>query len=188
MLSGAGPLEREIKLRFESVATAHAAVAGCGATLFKPERLQQDALLDTADGMLREARSILRVRREPDGGFLTFKGPLQSSTMKLREEIETAIADPAMMLSILASLGFQVWFRYEKLREEFWYGDAIIAIDDTPVGTFVEIEGSEAGVIRAVEALGRGPADYVLASYRTLYIEHQKAAGLPAGDMLFAHA
>jgi len=181
-------MEREIKLRFDNATTATAAVLASGATLFKARRLQQDALLDTADGLLREARSILRVRREPDGGFLTFKGPVQPSTMKLREEIETAIGDAGMMLSILESIGFRVWFRYEKLREEFWYGDAIIAVDEIPVGTFVEVEGSEAGVVRAVEALGREATDYVLASYRTLYIEHQTRAGLPVGDMLFAHA
>ena len=188
MATHGGSVEREIKLRFESANAAHAAVIAAGATLFKPRRLQQDALLDTPGGLMRDARSILRVRREPDGGFLTFKGPVQPSTMKVREEIETAIGDAGAMLTILESLGFRVWFRYEKMREEFWFGDAIIAIDETPVGTFVEVEGSEAGVLRAVEGLGRGPSDYVLASYRTLYIEHQTRAGLPVGDMLFTHA
>ena len=91
------------------------------------------------------------------------------------------------MLSVLHALGFNVWFRYEKLREEFRHGEAVIAIDETPVGTFVEIEGSEESVVRAAAALGRGPSDYVLLSYRTLYIEHQAQAGLPVSDMLFAH-
>jgi adenylate cyclase class 2 len=187
MAAGSGSMEREIKLRFDNEAAARAAVAATGAVLLRPRRLQHDCLLDTAAGQLRDARSILRVRHEPDTSFLTFKGPVQPATMKLREEIETAVPDAAALLSILESLGYRVWFRYEKLREEYRYGDAIIAIDETPVGTFVEIEGSEDSVTRGATALGRGPADYVLASYRTLYVEQRTRAGLPVGDMLFVH-
>jgi len=180
-------MEREIKLRFDSPVAARAAVVATGATLLRPRRLQHDCLLDTASGQLRESRSILRVRREPDVCFLTFKGPVQPSTMKLREEIETMVGDAAGIMAILHALGFHVWFRYEKMREEFRYGEAVIAVDETPVGTFVEIEGSEDSVVRTTAALGRGPSDYVLLSYRTLYIEHQTDAGLPVSDMLFAH-
>ena len=185
--AGSGSMEREIKLRFADGTSARAAVTAIGAVLLKPRRLQHDCLLDTAAGQLRDAGSILRVRHEPDTGFLTFKGPVQPATMKLRQEIETAVPDAATLLSILESLGYRVWFRYEKLREEYRYGDAIIAIDETPVGTFVEIEGSEEGVGRAATALGRGPSEYVLASSRTLYVERQTRAGLPLGDMLFGH-
>jgi len=180
-------MEREIKLRFDDPSVARAAVVATGATLLKSRRLQHDCLLDNVSGHLRESRSILRVRREPDACFVTFKGPIQPSTMKLREEIETTISDAAGMLSVLHALGYHVWFRYEKMREEFLYSEAVIAIDETPVGTFVEIEGSEDSVVRAVAALGRGPSDYVLLSYRTLYVEHQTRAGLPVSDMLFAH-
>jgi len=187
MSAVARTMEREIKLRFDGPAAARAAVVATGATVLRPRRLQHDCLLDTASGQLRESRSILRVRREPDTSFITFKGPVQPSTMKLREEIETMVGDAAGMMSILHTLGFNVWFRYEKMREEFRYGEAVIAVDETPVGTFVEIEGSEHSVARAAAALGRGPSDYVLDSYRTLYIQYQTDAGLPVSDMLFAH-
>ena len=60
-----------------------------------------------------------------------------------------------------------------------------IAIDETPVGVFVEVEGSEQGVTDAARALGRGPGDYLLDSYRCLFMEYRRARGLPDTDMLF---
>ena len=52
--------------------------------------------------------------------------------MKLREELETSIGDGALVLAMLERLGFRVWFRSEKYREEFALADVVIAIDETP--------------------------------------------------------
>jgi len=178
-------LEREIKLRFEHVAAARAAVAAAGARPRRARRLQQDALLDTEDGLLRASRSALRVRSEDGQTVLTFKGPVRPATMKLREEVETAVADGSALLSMLDRLGFRIWFRYEKYREEFSLGACVIAIDETPVGTFVEIEGDEADVAAAARALGRAPSDYIVDSYRGLFARRCEELGVPFADMLF---
>ena len=92
------------------------------------------------------------------------------------------------MLRCLEQLGFAVWFRYQKYREEYALSDVIVAIDETPVGVFVEIEGDEHGIIEATRALGRQQHDFVLDSYRSLFIEHRRAQGLPTTDMLFEDA
>jgi adenylate cyclase class 2 len=105
--------------------------------------------------------------------------------MKLREELETVVADGLLLIRMLEELGFSVWFRYQKYREEFAIDDVIIAVDETPVGTFVEIEGGDRGIAEAAEALGRGPGDYLLDSYRTLYLQYCEASGLPPTEMLF---
>ena len=81
-----------------------------------------------------------------------------------------------MLLHVLEELGFRVWFRYEKYREEFAHEDVTIAIDETPVGTFVEIEGSEQGIHDMAAALARKPADYVTDSYRGPVREALRAA------------
>jgi adenylate cyclase class 2 len=131
---------------------------------------------------------VLRVRVESGRSLLTFKGPVQPSPVKVREEIETVVGDGETMLRCLEQLGFAVWFRYQKYREEYALSDTIVAIDETPIGVFVEIEGDEHGIIEATRALGRQQVDFVLDSYRSLFIEHRRARGLPTTDMLFEDA
>ena len=184
-------VEREVKLSFESAAAAREAVAALGAVPLRARRLQDDRLLDTAAGRLRDARCTLRVRVEkPAGGggsraVLTFKGPPRPDVMKVREELETAVDDGEALLEALRRAGFDVWFRYQKYREEFDRGGTIVAVDETPCGVFVELEGSEAGVARLARELGRAPGDYVTASYRRVWKSHCAARGRPPGDMVF---
>lgn len=184
----AATFEREIKLRFDSIEEARAAILAAGATPLRCRRLQEDALVDDEAETLRRRRCVLRVRVESGKSLLTFKGPVQASPMKLREEIETIVGDGEMMLRCLEALGYAVWFRYQKYREEYALNDVVIAVDETPVGVFVEIEGGEQGIVEMTRALGRTPDDFVLDSYRSLFMEHRRAHGLPATDMLFDEA
>jgi adenylate cyclase class 2 len=178
-------LEREIKLRFASADEAREAVLATGATPLFGRRLQEDALLDTEDENFRRKRCVLRVRMENGKSRLTYKGPVQSSVVHVREELETVVGDGEMLLRVFGELGLHVWFRYEKYREEFSHEDVIVAIDETPVGVFVEIEGSEQGIADMTAALGRTPADYILDSYRALFLHHRDKLGLNGSDMVF---
>jgi adenylate cyclase class 2 len=178
-------LEREVKLKFASVEEARKAVIAAGCTPRLGRRLQVDALLDTDDEELRRRRCVLRVRVENGKSRVTFKGPVQPSTMKLREEVETLVGDGEVLLRIFRELGLHVWFRYEKYREEFSHEDVIVAIDETPVGVFVEIEGCEQGIEHAAAALGRSRADYILDSYRSLFLQLRDSVGLTSSDMVF---
>jgi adenylate cyclase class 2 len=178
-------LEREIKLRFLSVEEARAAVIAAGCTPLHGRRLQEDALLDTDDEQLRRRRCVLRVRVENGKSRVTFKGPVQPSLMKIREEQETLIGDGEVLLKIFGELGLHIWFRYEKYREEFSHEDVIVAIDETPVGVFVEIEGGEQGIEAMAASLGRSQGDYIADSYRSLFLQHRDALGLTTSDMVF---
>ena len=178
-------IEREIKLQYASAEEARAAVLAAGATPLHGRRLQEDALLDTDDEQLRRRRCVLRVRTENGKARLTFKGPVQPSLMKTREEVETLVGDGEVLLRVLQELGLHVWFRYEKFREEFAHEDVIVAVDETPVGVFVEIEGGEDGIGQMAAALGRTPGDYLLDSYRGLFLTHRDRLGLTGADMVF---
>lgn len=122
------------------------------------------------------------MRADGDRSFVTFKGPVQPGAMKMRDERETAIGDAGLFIGILEELGFRTGFAYEKYREEFQAEQAIVAVDETPVGVFVEIEGDEAAVHALARAMDRSPADYITDSYRALFLK----GGAGRGDMLFA--
>ena len=184
-------IEREIKLSFASAAAARDAVSALGAVPLRGRRLQDDRLLDTTTGRLRDDWCTLRVRVEtPDTGgksiaSLTFKGPPRPDVMKVREELETGVENGEVLLEVLRRAGFDVWFRYQKYREEFQSDGTIVAIDETPCGVFLELEGSEAGVTRLARALGRTPGDYITASYRRVWESDCATRGVPVSDMVF---
>ena len=106
--------------------------------------------------------------------------------MKVREEIETTLTDGDTMLQIFEKLGWRVWFRYQKYREEFiTTNNVIIALDETPMGIFVELEGAKDAVVQLTKSLGKTSTDYINASYRKLYETDCLEAGRPISDMVF---
>jgi adenylate cyclase class 2 len=179
-------IEREVKLRFPTADDARAAILAAGATPLRSRRLQEDALLETEDEALRRRGCTLRIRAESGKSLLTFKGPVLPGSMKIRDEYETVIGDGEVVQRVLEELGLHVWFRYEKYREEYAAEDVTIAIDETPVGTFVEIEGGEEGILAMTTALGRSAADFVLDSYRGLFIKHRDEFGITGTNMVFS--
>lgn len=156
-----------------------------GAVPLRSRRLQRDALLDTTTASLRNRGCVLRIRSDGQTTILTFKGETQPGTMKIREEHETVVTNAEALGHVLDGLGFHVSFRYEKYREEFSAPGVVIAIDETPVGTFVELEGDETAIIAMTQALGRSEADFIRQSYRALFVAGREAAGLTGPDMVF---
>ena len=71
-------------------------------------------------------------------------------------------------------------FRYQKYREVYRWNDVEVVVDETPIGSFLEIEGDLAAIHAAAADLGYGPADYIRESYAALFL-----AGGGRGDMLF---
>jgi len=177
-------VEREIKLEYPTLEAARAAIGTLGLPALRPRRLQDDALYDTPDGSLRARSCALRLRRDGEVAVITFKGPPEPGMMKVRPEFETGTGDAATTHAIFEALGYRVAFRYQKYREEFGDTTCVLALDETPVGIFVELEGQEARITALAEALGFQPADYLTASYSRLHAERGAALGL-GPHMLF---
>lgn len=177
-------VEREIKLEYPSIEAARAAIGALGLAVRRPRRLQDDALYDTPDRSLRARGCALRLRLDDGRAIVTFKGTPVPGVMKVRPEFETSTGDAAMTRAIFEGLGYEVAFRYQKYREELGDEQCVVAIDETPVGVFVELEGEEARITALAEVLGIGPDRYITASYARLHAERRESLGL-GPHMLF---
>jgi adenylate cyclase class 2 len=174
-------------------------------------------IFDTPQGGLAKHGQLLRIRIEtPEAPaksrkapkrrvVLTFKQPpaqpaairLEASSprrYKVREEIEVEVADAGTLARIFEGLGMSGWFRYEKYRTTFrlqpskaWAKGLLIELDETPIGTFVELEGPPAAIDRAASELGFSKRNYVLKNYLVLYMEDCRRKGQEPRHMLFSN-
>ncbi len=152
-----------------------------GAERTAERHLEDNALLDDARGSLRQSGRVLRLRRAAGRALLAYKGPGSvQQGVKAREEWEVSVSDANALLRILAALSFAPRFRYQKYREAYRHGGVELVVDETPIGTFFEIEGPPEAIHAAAAALGYARSDYVLDSYPELFF-----AGGGSGDMLF---
>lgn len=135
---------------------------------------------------------------------LTFKRPLAQpaatdathvtdGSHKVREEIEMEVSDAATLTTIFEGLGMSGWFRYEKYRTTYrlpaskaWARGLLIELDQTPIGTYVELEGPAPAIDRAAAELGYSRRDYVLQNYLTLYVEECRRKGVQPVHMVFS--
>lgn len=207
--------ETEIKLRIKDVDAFRRALAKLGArSAARPGGRvhEQNILFDTTTSQLKQRGQLLRIRTEAraakgKGGeqaqrvVLTFKRPIGNSdeddrslgAHKVREEAELVVSDGEALARILEGLGMRPWFRYEKFRTTYrlpkaqrWAEGLLIELDETPIGTFVELEGPGSAIDRAAEALGFANRDYIVANYFVLYREECRRRGETPGNMLFA--
>ena len=137
-------------------------------------------------------RTLLTFKSPPEELAIGNVGPSGDRRHKVREEIETELMDGATIQRIFEGLGLRGWFRYEKYRTTYvlpgrhgWAKGLLIEMDETPIGTFVELEGPGAAIDRAAKELGYSAREYVLKNYLVLYVEECKRKGEPPKDMLF---
>ncbi|MFB3828248.1 MAG: class IV adenylate cyclase [Bryobacteraceae bacterium] len=183
--SRASGREIEIKLAVASPAEGRRLLRRAGLRVTGRRAFEVNLVFDTARGTLRRARSLLRVRETGGRGLLTYKGPATAVRYKSREEIESALDDPAAARLILERLGYRAVFRYEKFRTEFGDGSGAAALDETPIGCFLELEGEPAWIDRRAAAMGFPPEAYITASYLRLYLEDCRRRRRAPGNMVF---
>jgi adenylate cyclase class 2 len=207
--------ETEIKLRISNPPAFHRALKRIGARLAGPGTSkvhEQNVIFDTPPGGLAKHGQLLRIRTETPVGqgkshaprakqrvVLTFKQPAgagpenpSNGSYKVREEIEVEVAEAGNLTRIFEGLGMKGWFRYEKYRTTFrmpgskaWAKGLLIELDETPIGTFVELEGQAAAIDRAAQELGFSKRDYILKNYLRLYMEDCRRKGKEPSHMVF---
>lgn len=182
-----GSSENEIKLPVKSPLGARRLLRAAGFTVSRRRVFESNLIFDTPGLTLRNAGAVLRVRKAGAVSTVTYKGRPAVSKHKNREELELEISDQATMSSIIDRLGFSPVFRYEKYRTEFRQarGAGIAMLDETPVGVYVELEGSPRWIDRTALQMGFTEQDYIVHSYARLYLEWCARKGIKPTNMLF---
>ena len=135
-------------------------------------------------GELQGDDSILRLRYDRRGTRLTFKGPARfEGSVKIRAEHETMVGNAEELRRILEALGYERMRRYQKYREEWRLGSVIIALDHTPIGDFVEIEGDGCETVARRLQLTTEQAEK--RNYLRLYEDFLKEHPNATPDMVF---
>jgi adenylate cyclase class 2 len=177
--------EIEIKLPVTDLGAVRERLRSRDARQITDPHFESNDLYDQSDGSIAKSGRVVRLRRTEDGATLTFKGPARfEDGAKTREERETEVSDPNEMEKILIALGFERRFRYEKRREEWSLDECVIALDETPIGAFAEIEGDPAAIRRALQHLMLDPADSLPYSYAELYARRRREDPSLPPDML----
>jgi adenylate cyclase class 2 len=188
MSTGGPHRETEIKLRVASAGRARRLLARHAFRILRRRVFETNTVFDTLSRELYGKGCLLRVRTAGRASTLTYKGRSEAGRHKSREEVDIEIGDAAGFALVLERLGFRPMFRYEKYRTEYSdrTKDAVVTIDETPIGVFLELEGPPDWIDGTAERLGFSPADYTTASYATLYMQECAARGKPPADMVFA--
>jgi adenylate cyclase, class 2 len=180
--------EVEIKLAAASAREAQRLLEGAGFAPSIARLFEANTVFDTPDLALIAARKLLRVRECGGTVTLTYKGPPDDGPHKSREELETTAASAPALAAIFDRLGFEPRFRYEKYRTEFRdaAGEGSALLDETPIGTYIELEGTPDWIDRTALRLGKTPGDYITDSYGTLYRRYRDAHPGSGEDMVFS--
>ena len=178
--------EIEIKLPVSDLTAVRDRLAGLGARVRAERHDESNDLYDDPERKLSGSGRTVRLRRAAGKAVLTYKGASRfEEGNRVREEHEVEVSDAAEAEGILAGLGLKKNFRYEKRREEWDAEGCVVALDETPIGDFVEIEGNPAEIRKLVSGLGLDAGEAIPYSYPELYARrHKEDPSLPA-DMIF---
>ena len=134
-------------------------------------------------------------KRAQSRGILTYKAPISpaldaslASRYKARKEIEIEFRPANNLETILAAIGLRSGFRYEKFRTSYRLRrlpDLHLDLDETPLGNYLELEGSPAAIDRAALLLGFSPQEYITASYWDLHVADSRGRNVSPGDLVF---
>lgn len=191
----------EIELKFPVADTAalESRLVQLGFHLETPRTFEHNTLYDTPPRDLRARHQILRVRQYGPLCTVTHKRqpdqsePVDTTRYKIRIETETTVAEGSALAEILQQLGYTPVFIYDKFRSEWSQAistevTAHLVIDETPIGTYAELEGPTAWIDQTLAQLSIDPAACLTDSYGKLFLDWKQRTGSPAEHLTFAEA
>ncbi|EHJ46678.1 adenylyl cyclase CyaB [Solidesulfovibrio carbinoliphilus subsp. oakridgensis] len=175
--------EIETKFAVEAFEPVREALVRAGAERLS-RRFEENVVLDTPDGDLRHRDVLLRLRRDASAR-VTLKLPApapEGQGLKVRQEIETEVADPDALQAVFFHLGYRPFLRYEKVRETWRLGRTLVCLDQLPFGLYLEIEGPADAIPGVAARLGLAMDAALADTYHALYRRHLAACHLPPAD------
>jgi adenylate cyclase class 2 len=167
-----------------------------GFNLVTARTFEQNTLYDTPGRDLRLRREILRIRQYGHLCTVTHKrmsnqDPVDTTRYKIRIETETIVAEGAALAEIFHHVGYDPVFVYEKYRTEWSFAledgsAAHLVIDETPIGTYAELEGPTDWIDRTLTQLAINPAVCLTDSYGKLFLDWKQRTGASAENLTFA--
>ncbi len=189
----ASGLEVEVKLSLSTREEAINRLEGLHAAREGERHFEDNDIYDTPDGILKRGEKMLRLRVAAGEVLVTYKERVHTDLRaKVRREVQTSVGSAEAMREIFSRLGLVRVYRYQKYRTYYGWNDPetgerlAIALDDTPIGTFLELEGPKESIDRAARQMGCKEDDYILDDYRTLHLAWLEQRGLPPRDLVFA--
>jgi adenylate cyclase class 2 len=177
--------EIEIKFRIDNVRALARRLRAAGFRQITRRTLEQNTLYDLPGRQLQKRGELLRLRKYGSDWLLTHKARAKVARHKTRFETETKVADGGKLDQILRALGFASTFRYEKFRGEWSDGKGHVVVDETPIGSFGEIEGPAHWIDRTARRLGIGSISYITQSYVDLFFIWKRQTRSRALEMTF---
>ena len=189
--------EIEVKFPIPDPVAFQSRLTALGFHLDTPRTFEHNTLYDTPTRELRERKEILRIRQYGSLCTVTHKRKLNANEAadttryKIRIETETAVAEGAALGAIFEQLGYTPAFIYEKYRSEWSHpiGSDLtghLVIDETPIGTWAELEGPTDWIDTKLAELNIDPATCLTDSYGTLFLNWKQRTGSPAENLTFA--
>jgi adenylate cyclase class 2 len=191
--------EIELKVPVTDLETLQARLPALGFHLDTPRTFEHNTLYDTPNRDLRARRQILRIRQYGTLCTVTHKrlpdqqDPIDTSRYKIRIETETIVAEGEAMAEIFKQLGYTPAFVYEKYRSEWSCATgpdgsvlAHLVIDETPIGTYAELEGPTAWIDQTLIDLNIDPATCLTDSYGKLFLDWKQRTASPAENLTFS--
>jgi adenylate cyclase class 2 len=179
-------LEIEIKIKIEDLPRFCDQLNALKPSIVSSRHFEDNRLLDFSDQRLGSARCLLRLRSVENECLLTYKGPpLPDGVFKIREELEVNVNNGTAVLQMLERIGMQVSFQYQKYRREFLLDDVQVAVDETPIGDYVEFEGTQDAIRALARKMNIPESMFLRQSYYSLYVDDCKRRGETPGFMVF---
>src|ERR1700745_2420598 len=168
------PTETEVKILVTDRETILERLKAAGFQVSRRREFEANTIYDTPDRELLKRGALLRLRQSGDKAMVTGKGPAVPGPHKSRPEVETQIGSLCTMAAILDQLGYRPSFRYEKFRTEYRSNDPRggVVLAETPIGTFLDLEGDGDWIDWTARLLGFASEDYILESYAGLNRRH----------------